>query len=48
MMSYLFSPYYLPILLLQIACAVHVVRSGRDTVWLWIVIIFPSSAAWST
>ncbi|HZR38013.1 MAG TPA: tetratricopeptide repeat protein [Nevskia sp.] len=40
MMSYLFSPYYLPILLLQIACAVHVVRSGRDTVWLWIVIIF--------
>jgi len=40
MMSYLFSPYYLPILLLQIACAVHVVRSGRDTIWLWIVIFF--------
>jgi hypothetical protein len=40
MMSYLLSPYYLPILLLQIACAVHVVRTGRDFIWLWVVIFF--------
>jgi hypothetical protein len=40
MMSSLLSPYYLPILLLQVACAVHVVRSGREYYWLWIVIAF--------
>lgn len=39
MMSYLLSPYYLPILLLQVACAVHVVRTGREYYWLWIIIM---------
>jgi hypothetical protein len=39
MLSYLLSPYYLPILLAQIACAVHAVRNGRDYYWLWIIIM---------
>ncbi|MEP6938561.1 MAG: hypothetical protein ABI846_02270 [Rudaea sp.] len=26
-------------LALQIACAVHVVRTGREQYWLWIIII---------
>jgi hypothetical protein len=39
-MSYLMSPYFLMFLPLQIACAVHIVRSGRDTLWLWVVLAF--------
>lgn len=28
-------------LIVQIACAVHVVRSGRDKYWIFIVLVFP-------
>ncbi|MDE0855784.1 MAG: tetratricopeptide repeat protein [Nevskia sp.] len=40
MMSFLLSPYGLLFFLLQIACAVHIVRTGRDYIWLWIVLFF--------
>jgi hypothetical protein len=40
MMQMVLSPYYLPIFLLQVGCAVHVVRTGRNTLWLWVVLFF--------
>jgi len=39
-MSFLLSPYALVFFLLQIACAVHIVRTGRDYIWLWVVLFF--------
>ena len=40
MTSFLFSPFGLLFFLLQIACAVHIVRTGRDYIWLWVVLFF--------
>ena len=40
MLQMVLSPYYLPIFLLQVGCAVHVVRTGRDYIWLWVVLFF--------
>lgn len=34
-------PYAWPIVLAQIACAIHVLKTGRPYWWLWIVIAFP-------
>jgi hypothetical protein len=39
-MSYLLSPWSILFFLLQIACAVHIVRSGNSTMWLWVVLFF--------
>lgn len=42
--AFFFAPRLMPILVLislalQIACAVHVVRTGREQYWLWIILI---------
>ena len=34
-------PFYLAIILLQVAFVVHIVKTGRDTLWIWIVIMLP-------
>lgn len=33
--------YFGPVIILQILCAVHVVRTGRQFFWIWIIIMAP-------
>lgn len=34
-------PLLIPVVLLQIALAIHAVRTGRAQPWLWIILVFP-------
>lgn len=36
---------YLMILLLQVALVVHIVKTGRSTTWIWIVVMLPLAGA---
>lgn len=37
---YLTSPFFLLSMVVRIGCAVHVVRSGRNYLWLWVCLMF--------
>ena len=34
-------PLFILSILLQIALVVHIVRTGRNTTWIWIVVMLP-------
>jgi hypothetical protein len=33
-------PYFIVAILIQVACIVHVIRTGRNTIWIWVLALF--------
>jgi hypothetical protein len=33
--------YYLPLILIQVALVVHAIRTGRNTIWIWVIVLLP-------
>lgn len=38
-------PFYILSIVLQVAFVVHIVKTGRNTIWIWIVIMLPFAGA---
>lgn len=32
-------PFYLPVVLLQIICVIHVIKTGRNQIWIWVLVL---------